>query len=158
MFQSLRGRARLAGPPCQAQRDALARVIHPSRPGPDPHTASSRAGRQLRRLAAVVAAVAAGLLASAAGMPAAFARDIPPGPYGRIPRAPVSPTTGNAPPSDWQIALIIAIAVLAVAVVGVVLGRAQVGRRTATSPDLSQPAAASSPDSVSVSSQSTVPA
>jgi hypothetical protein len=104
------GQARLAGLRRQAQRDALARAARRSRPGTRPHAAPSRAGTRLRRLAAALAAVTAGLLASAASIPAAFARDMPPGLYGRSPVAPVPAATAHAATAGgttgWQIALI----------------------------------------------------
>ncbi len=162
MFQSYPGRARLAGPPCQAQHDALAHAARPSRPGTRPHIASSHAGTRLRRLAVVLTAVTAGLLASAIGIPAAFARDIPPGLYGRLPGGPVSPGSGRAATAGgvvgWQIALITAIALVAAAVVAVLLGRAQAARRSAPAPDPGQPGTASSSGSASARPHSTVSA
>lgn len=162
MFQFHPGPARLAGPPRQAQRCALARPACSSRPGTRPQGASSRAGTRLPRVAAVLAAVTAGLLASAAGIPAAFAKDIPPGLYGRFPGGPVLPGTGHPAAAGgiagWQIALITAIALVAAGVVIVVLGRAQAGRRGVPAPDPGQPGTASSPVSTSARPQSTVSA
>jgi hypothetical protein len=42
-----------------------------------PRTAAIKAGTRLRRLAAALAAVTIGLLASAAAIPAAFASEVP---------------------------------------------------------------------------------
>ena len=162
MFQSHPAPARLAGPPRQARRDALARADRPSRPRTPRHIASSRAGARLRRLGAVLAAVTAGLLASVVGIPAAFAGDIPPGLYGRFPGGPVVPATGHTATAGgiagWQIALITAIALAAAAVVTALLGRAQAARRAAPSMDPDQPGTASSPGSASARPQSTVSA
>ena len=47
-----------------------------TRQGTHPRTAALKAGTGLRRLAAVLAAVTVSLLASAAAIPAAFAKDI----------------------------------------------------------------------------------
>jgi hypothetical protein len=49
-----------------------------TRQGTHPRTAAPKSGTGLRRLAAMLAAVTAGLLASAATIPGAFARDVPP--------------------------------------------------------------------------------
>ena len=49
----------------------------PTRQETHPRTAAPKAGTRLRRLATMLAAVTAGLLASAATIPAAFARDVP---------------------------------------------------------------------------------
>ena len=107
---------------------------HPSMP-------ASKAGTRLRRVAATLAAVAAGLLASAAAIPAAFARDIPDplpdGQYRPIYPAPastvhaVSPTGGVA---GWQIALIALGAALIAAAVTIVLVRARAAHRAAPTP------------------------
>ena len=50
---------------------------HLTRQGAHPRTAALKAGTRLRRLAAALAAVTIGLLASAATIPAAFASDVP---------------------------------------------------------------------------------
>ena len=50
---------------------------HLARQGTHPRTAALKAGTRLRRLAAALTAVTVGLLASAATIPAAFARDVP---------------------------------------------------------------------------------
>lgn len=103
-----------------------------SRHGSDPQTAARQAGARLGRLAAVLAAVTAALLAWAAAVPAAFASDTPPGLYGRFP-GPVSPATGHAATAGgiagWQIALITAIALAAAAAVAVLLDRMLAARR-----------------------------
>ena len=62
---------------------------YPPRQGPAPRTAARKAGARLRRFAAVLAAVACGLVASAAVVPAAFAIPIPVGGDGGT--APVAP-------------------------------------------------------------------
>jgi hypothetical protein len=135
MFQSYSGRPRLTGRPRQARRDAVARAVDPSRPATRPHAAPSRGGTQLRRMAAALAAAAAGLLASAASIPAALARDMPPGLYGRPPATPVRPATVHAATTSgiagWQIALIGVGVPLAAAVVTVILRRARAARRAA---------------------------
>jgi hypothetical protein len=63
------------------------------RQGTQPRAAAPQAGTRLRRIAAVLAAVTSGLLASALTIPAAFARDVPSGQYGP---APVPATTVHA--------------------------------------------------------------
>jgi len=109
---------------------------HPSRRGPSPRTAGARP----RRLAAVLAAVTCGLLASAAAVPAAFAMTPKPQPYlrglyGPGPVAPVPAAThviiagGMA---GWQITLIALAAALVAATVAVVLDRARAARRAAS--------------------------
>jgi MMPL family len=90
------GQAQLADLRRQARRDAPARAVRPSRPRTRPHAASSRAGTRLRWLAAALAAAIVGLVASAAAVPAAFARDMPPGLYGRSRVVPVPPATALA--------------------------------------------------------------
>jgi hypothetical protein len=109
---------------------------HLSRRGPSPRTAGPRP----RRLAAVLAAVACGLLASAAAIPAAVAMTPTPQPYlrgeyGTGPVEPVPPTThliiaGGMP--GWQITLIAVGAALVAASVAVVLDRARSARRAAS--------------------------
>ena len=86
MFRSYPGQ--LAGLHPQAQRDPLAPAARLSRHGTKPHTAWSRAGTRLSRLAAAAAAVTIGLLASAAAIPAAFAQEMP--------------ACTGAPPSRWS--------------------------------------------------------
>jgi hypothetical protein len=103
---------------------------------------ASKAGTRLRRVAAALAAVTAGLLASAAAIPAAFARDIPDpvpgGLYRPAYRAPVPASTVHAVTAaggmaDGQIALIALGAALAAAVVIIVLARARAAHRAAPS-------------------------
>ena len=97
--------------------------------------ATGQAGARLGRLATVLAAVIAGLLASAAAATAAFANPVPVGDGGAIPLAPapaavrVISTGGMA---GWQVALIAAGAALAAAVAAVFLDRKLAGRRRAT--------------------------
>ena len=95
--------------------------------GPHPRTAP-KASTRLRRLAAAMAAVIVGLLASVA-IPAAFARDIPvPGAYfgtisvARVPSATVhaAAAVGRA---GWQVTLIAVGAALAAAAVTILLRR-----------------------------------
>ncbi|HEY6313788.1 MAG TPA: hypothetical protein VIY52_23710 [Streptosporangiaceae bacterium] len=118
---------------------------HLTRQGTHPRTAALKAGTGLRWLAAALAAVTTGLLASAAAIPAALARVIPPagtgyelgrfGPFpGPFPATTTSDpaTTGGVP--GWQIALIVLGAVLVAAAVTVVLVRARSVRRAALSP------------------------
>ena len=97
-----------------------------------PHTAA-----RLRRITAVLAIVAGGVLAWAAAVPAASASIIPipgDGPYGPVPAAPSAPvqviTAGGMP--GWQIILIAAAAALAAAIAAVFLDRTRTSRRTAS--------------------------
>jgi hypothetical protein len=91
-----------------------------------------QAGARLGRLASVLAAVIAGLLASAAIVPAAFAQPIPIGNDG-TPTTPVPPptihvvTTGGM--AGWQITLIAVGAALIAAAAAVLLDRKLAGRR-----------------------------
>jgi hypothetical protein len=94
------------------------------------------AGARLRRIAAILAIAAGGVLAWAAAVPAASAAVIPvPGAgagYGAAPAALSSPgqmiTAGGMP--GWQITLIALAAALAAATVAVLLDRARTSRRT----------------------------
>ena len=93
------------------------------------------AGARLGRLATVLAAAIAGLLASAAAATAAFATPVPYGDGGTIPLAPVPATvrvisTGGM--AGWQVALIAAGAALAAAAAAVLLDRKLAGHRRAT--------------------------
>jgi hypothetical protein len=106
------------------------------RRGTHPRAAARTAGARLRRLAAVLAAVTCALLASAATVPAAFARMLPDGgpPYGTAPAAPVPATTirvvtTGGGMAGWQIALIAAGAALIAAAVTVLIDRARTARR-----------------------------
>src|SRR5580704_7483735 len=107
---------------------------HLIRQGAHPRTATLKAGTRLRRIAAALAAVTIGLLASAATIPAAFARDVPPAgtayELGRF--GPFPATTGGMP--GWQITLIAAGAVLAAAAVTIVLARVRAVHRAVPSP------------------------
>ena len=105
--------------------------VFASRLGTRPHATA-----RLRRIIAALAVVTAGLLASAAAVPAASAAiiPIPDGAYGPSPGNPggtvhviaVSGTPG------WQITLIAVTAALAAAAVAVLLDRARASRRTAS--------------------------
>ena len=112
---------------------------HLSRQGTHPRTAARKAGTRLRRLAAALAAVTAGLLASAATIPAAFARDVPPagtayelGRFGPFPATTSHPAATDMP--GWQIILIAVGAVLVAAAVTIGLARARAGERAVPSP------------------------
>jgi hypothetical protein len=109
--------------------------------GTHPYTAALKAGTHVRRLAAVLAAVTIGLLASAASIPAAFASEVsvprPVSGYelGRF--GPVFPATTSAASTGmpgWQITLIALGAALAAAAVTIVLVRARAARRAVPSP------------------------
>ena len=98
--------------------------------------ATGQAGARLGRLAAVLAAVISGPLASAAAAAtAAFANPVPYGDGGILPIAPAPATvqvisTGGM--AAWQVALIAAGAALAAAAAAVFLDRKLAGRRRAT--------------------------
>ena len=114
----------------------FARLI---RQGNHPSPAGLKTGTRLRRLAATLAAVTIGLLASAATIPAAFASDVPqPGTGYELGRfGPVPATTSHAAATGtagWQIILIAVGAVLVAAAVTIVLARARVGQRAVLSP------------------------
>ena len=113
------------------------------RQGTHPPTAARKAGARLRRLAAVLAAAACGLLASAAVVPAAFAGPPipipgPDGPYGPVPGATVPAGTVRVVTAGgmagWQIALIALGAALLAAATAVLLDRALTARRAASAP------------------------
>jgi hypothetical protein len=111
---------------------------HLSRQGTHPRTAAPKAGTRLRRLAAALAAVTAGLLASAATIPAAFARDVPPagtayelGRFGPFPATTSHPAATGMP--GWQIILIAVGAALVAAIAAVFLDRVLAARRSASS-------------------------
>jgi hypothetical protein len=100
-----------------------------------PQAVARKAGARLRRLATVLAAVTGGLLASAAAIPAAFARVVPdPGGYygptrpALVPAGTVRVVTGGGMPG-WQITLIAAGAALLAAAAAVLLDRARAARR-----------------------------
>lgn len=104
-----------------------------------PRTAALNAGTRLRRIAAALAAVIIGLLASAATIPAAFASEVPqPGSGYQLGRfGPVPATTSRAAATGvpgWQIVLITVGAVLVAAAVTIVLAGARPGHRAIPSP------------------------
>ena len=112
---------------------------HPIRQQAHPRTAALKARTRLRRLAAALAAVTIGMLASAATIPAAFARDVPQsgsgyelGRFGPIP-ATTSHAAATGMPA-WQIILIAVGAVLVAATVTIVLARARAGHLAVPSP------------------------
>jgi len=114
-------------------------LAHLIRQGAHPRTAALKAGTRFRRLAAALAAVTIGLLASAAAIPAAFASEVPqPGSGYQLGRfGPVPATTSHAAATGvpgWQIILITASAVLVAAAVTIVLARARPGQRAVPSP------------------------
>jgi hypothetical protein len=105
-----------------------------------PWMAARQAGTRLGRLATVLAAVISGLLASAAVVPAAFARVVPP--LGEAYEGHVAPASvpaqiqyrtivaGGMP--GWQIALIAAGAALVAAALAVLADRKLTSRSAAT--------------------------
>jgi hypothetical protein len=133
-----------------------------SRLGTRRRTAARQAGARLGRLAAVLAAAICGLLASAAVIPAAFARVLPDGgppyvtapavvpaavarmlpdggpPYPTAPAAPVPASTVHVITAGgmagWQIALIAVGAALVAAAATVLVNRARGARRVAPAP------------------------
>jgi hypothetical protein len=109
---------------------------HSSRHAPHLPAAARQAGGRLRRLTAVLAAVACSLLASSAIIPAAFA-ETDPGGYGGItsvaPPATVRVVTAGGM-AGWQITLIALGAALIAAAVTIVLSRARAAHRAAPSP------------------------
>jgi hypothetical protein len=94
------------------------------------------AGARLGRLATVLAAAVAGLLASAAAATAAFANPIPIGDGGAVSIAPVRAATvqviSTGGMAGWEIALIAAGAALAAATAAVFADRKMAGRRSIT--------------------------
>jgi hypothetical protein len=109
--------------------------------GPSPREAAVKAGTRLRRLAAVAAAVAVGLLASVATVPAAFAMTVPPpgGAYGTtsvatVPAATVHAAVASGGMPGWQITLIAVGAALAATAVTIWLGRVRTARQAVPSP------------------------
>ena len=103
----------------------------PGNPGPHHRTQS---GLRLRQFAAVLFAGTVGLLASAADIPAAFARDIPPG-YG-VMHPDLAPTraTFHAASSiaGWQVALIVLCAAVIAAGVSLLVAQARACRPAST--------------------------
>ena len=110
----------------------------PHHPETHPLTAARKAGARIGRLTAVLAAITCSLLVTVAGVPAAFARPVPPpgGSYGHAPAAPVPATiihvitTGGM--AGWQITLIALAAALAAATTAVFADRTRTARRGAT--------------------------
>ena len=111
---------------------------HHLRQGPHPRTPVRNAGARLSRAAATLAAVACGLLASAAAIPAAFASPIPVGDTGTTATTPVPATTvrvitaGGMP--GWQIAVIAVGAALVAAAATLLLNRTWAARRAVSAP------------------------
>jgi len=107
----------------------------PHHRGTHPLTPARKAGAPLGRLAAVLAAITASLLVTAAGVPAAFARPVPPPGGSYAPGAPVPATiihvitTGGM--AGWQITLIALAAALVAATTAVFADRARTARRSA---------------------------
>jgi hypothetical protein len=115
--------------------------VRPTRQGTYPRTAVLKAGTRLRRLAAALAAVTAGLLAWAAAIPAAFAREVSvpsPGSGYEIARFGLVPATTSHPAATgmpgWQITVIALGTTLAAAAVTIVLARARAAHRAVPSP------------------------
>jgi hypothetical protein len=110
----------------------------PHHQGTYPLTAARRAAARLVRLTAVLAAITGGLLVTAVGVPAAFARPVPPpgGSYGPTPAEPVPATTTHvittAGTAGWQITLIALAAALVAATAAVFADRTRTARRGAT--------------------------
>ena len=102
--------------------------VFASRLGTRPHATA-----RLRRIIAALAVVTAGLLASAAAVPAASAAiiPVPDGPYRPVPAGPVPVITVGGMPG-WQITVIALAAALAAAAAAVFLDRARASRRAAT--------------------------
>ena len=98
--------------------------------------ATWQAGARLGRLATVLAAVIAGLLASAAAATAAFANPIPVGDGGTNPVAPIPATTvrviTTGGMAGWQITLIALGAALVAATATVLLDRVRAAHRAAS--------------------------
>jgi hypothetical protein len=107
---------------------------HLPRQGSHLQAAARRVGARLGRLAAALAAVACGLLASAATS-AAWARQVPqPGLSAPVPSVPATPShvviAGGM--AGWQITLIALGAAALAAAVAVVLDRARAAHRSAS--------------------------
>ena len=113
-------------------------LAHLSHRGTSQRMAARKTAVRLRRLAAILAAVIGGLLASAVVVPAAFAMTPVPGPGGRYegpPLAPIPATTtvhvATGGMAGWQITLIAVGAALVAAAAAVLLDR---GWAAASSP------------------------
>ena len=107
----------------------------PHHRGTHPLTPARKAGARLGRLTAVLAAITASLLVTAADVPAAFARPVPPPGGSYAPGAPVPATiihvitTGGM--AGWQITLIALAAALVAAATAVFADRTRTARRSA---------------------------
>ncbi len=110
----------------------------PHHRGTHPLTAARKPAHASGKLTAVLAAITGSLLVTVAGVPAAFARPVPPpgGSYGHAPAAPVPATTTHviaaAGMAGWQITLIALAAALVAATTAVFADRARTARRAAT--------------------------
>jgi hypothetical protein len=105
--------------------------------GTYPLTAARTACARLGRLTAVLAAVTAGLLVTVCGVPAAFARPVPPpggsyGPAGPVPATTIVHVITTGGMAGWQITLIALAAALLAATVAVFADRARAARRGTT--------------------------
>jgi hypothetical protein len=112
-----------------------------TRRGTHPRTAAIKAGSRLRRLAVALATVTVGLLASAATIPAAFAREgsVPPSGSGNElgrfgPSFPATTSAASTGMPGWQITLIALGTALAAAAFTIVLARARAAHRAVPSP------------------------
>ena len=110
------------------------------RQGAHPRTAPLKPRARLRRITAALAAITCGLLASAATIPAAFARELPPpgGAYQVARFGLVPATTSHAAATGgipvWQITLIALGATLVAAAATILLARARATRRPVPMP------------------------
>lgn len=109
------------------------------RRGSHPRSAAPNAAGRLRRLAGILTAVTCGVLASAATVPAAFAK-LPPGVEvvgtarsAQVPVATVRVIAAGGM-AGWQITLIALGAALLAAAAAIVLDRAWAARRAAPAP------------------------
>jgi hypothetical protein len=107
-----------------------------SHPDTRQHTRASTAGSRLGRLAAVLAAITGTLLVTVVGVPAAFARPVPPPGGSYAPGAPIPATvihvitTGGM--AGWQVTVIALAAALVAATTAVFADRARTARRSVT--------------------------
>jgi hypothetical protein len=98
-------------------------------------TGARNASVPLSRLAAVLVAAIAGLLASVAAVPAAFANPVPVGDGGAVPATPVPAAVrvpGPGGMAGWQIILIALGAALLAAAATLLLDRAWAAHRAAS--------------------------
>jgi hypothetical protein len=110
----------------------------PPHRGTHPLTAPRKVGARLGRLVVVLAAITGSLLVTVAGVPAAWARPVPPpgGSYGPA-AGPVPATTivhviTTGGMAGWQITLIALAAALLAATTAALADRARTARRGAT--------------------------